>query len=93
MIFASPYRFEFENLGGILQEKRPQLVQRLTSTPTPSFPLAVIPYDASRLGKVLGWEKSDFKTFEETFLGAVDSLLELEETWKEQGHKVQVPNA
>jgi len=95
MIISSIYPFEYKRFLELVREKRPELAGRLTTSVVPDIDKAtlMIPFDAERVEKVLGFKRKDYTTFEDTMLDAVDSILALETDWIQKGYTIEVPQA
>jgi nucleoside-diphosphate-sugar epimerase len=91
IIYASPYGFDYAVTRDLIKEKRPELKERLITAESQNPGYDRLPYDFARVEEVLGTKKEELKTFEETILNTVDSLLELEKKWQAEGHLVKVP--
>jgi nucleoside-diphosphate-sugar epimerase len=91
LIFSSPYGFRYPAARDLIKEKRPELKERLIQAEPKDPGFDRIPFDFGRLEKVLGVKKEELKTFEETLLDTVDSLLELERKWEAEGLKIDIP--
>lgn len=90
-ILSSVYPFEYRQFLSLIKEKRPELSGRLTSSIVPDVENLLIPFDIERIEKVLGFKKEEYKTFEDTMLDAVDSILALEKEWVKKGYTIDVP--
>jgi hypothetical protein len=93
MLIASPYDFNFQGVVELIGAKRPELKNRLVTTKPPVFPSYKLPVDLKRVEDVLDVKVDSYKKWEETILDAVDSLIELEKTWKAKGYNVVIPKA
>lgn len=51
------------------------------------------PPDFKRLEAITGLKESEFVKWQDTLLDTVDALVSLEEQWKKDGHKVEIPLA
>jgi len=91
IIFSSPHGFEPKSALQYLVEKRPALKERLITAPAPDFGYDRLPIDFGRIEEVLSFRKEDFYSFEDTLLDTVDSILVLEDEWKNKGLEIQVP--
>ncbi|KAF8064906.1 hypothetical protein FPV67DRAFT_1653782 [Lyophyllum atratum] len=91
ILVASAHPFDLLAILKLLAEKRPKLKDRLTKKEPPAYPPDRMPIDFWRVEEVLGLKKEGFRTVEETVLGAIDSELEVEREWMQQGHRVDIP--
>ncbi|TFK44233.1 NAD-P-binding protein [Crucibulum laeve] len=90
IIFASPHGFVFKDAVKLIAEKRPQLKERLISRESLEYPFDRYEVDFERIKEVTGLQKSEFFTFEETFLDTIDSLVKAENEWKSKGFTVDI---
>ena len=93
IVMASPFENKFERILELIARKRPELASRLTTTAVPSYPVYKAPIDLQRVQDVVGIKIDSYKSWEDTFLDTIDSLVELEKQWKAAGHIVNVPKA
>jgi nucleoside-diphosphate-sugar epimerase len=91
IIYASLYGFNYAAARDLIKERRPELKERLLTVEPQNPGLDHIPYDFGRVEEVLGIKKEELKTFEETVIDTVDSLLELEKKWETEGHIINIP--
>lgn len=88
---ASPFENKFERILELIARKRPELAPRLTTKAVPSYPVYKAPIDLQRVQDIVGIKIDSYKSWEDTFLDTIDSLVELEKQWKAAGHIVNVP--
>jgi hypothetical protein len=75
----------------LLRQKRPALKGRIADdTGASKFP-KVSGVDCRAMEEVLGLDPKTLKTFEETVLDTVDSILILEKVWTDKGFEVKLP--
>ncbi|KAF5365219.1 hypothetical protein D9758_005449 [Tetrapyrgos nigripes] len=87
LAFASPNPSSWREALKYIAEERPKLKDRLTSPD--KVPVLEEHYvkgvEFERLEEVLGFKRSEFKTWKETVLESVDSFLKIEEGWRSRG--------
>ncbi|KIM83315.1 hypothetical protein PILCRDRAFT_440081 [Piloderma croceum F 1598] len=93
LLIASPYDSNFQGVVELIAAKRPELKNRLITSKPPVFPSYKLPVDLKRVEDVLDIKVDSYKKWEETILDAVDSLIELENTWKAKGYNIVIPKA
>jgi nucleoside-diphosphate-sugar epimerase len=87
VLFSSPHSFNYATLVDLIKKERPELTERLIAKPPPVQSYDKYTVDLDRAEEVLGFKKDSYTPFEKTFLESVDSVLELEKRWIEQGYK------
>ncbi|KAJ3712535.1 hypothetical protein DFJ43DRAFT_1106336 [Lentinula guzmanii] len=75
----------------VLNEKRPELKDRLTKTTPPEFPFKKLAYDSKRVEEICGLKPEDFVPVNDTFVESVDTLVALENQWKAAGYELPAP--
>lgn len=93
IVMASPFENRFEKIVELIAQKRPELKSRLTTKVAPSYPVYKAPIDLQRVQDVVSVKIDSYKSWEETFLDTIDSLLELEKRWEAAGHVIDIPKA
>ncbi|KAJ3831750.1 hypothetical protein F5878DRAFT_647374, partial [Lentinula raphanica] len=91
---SSPYDTVFADIITVIKvinEKRPELKDRLTKTTLPEFPFKKLAYDEKKVEVVCGMKSEDFVPVNDTFVDSIDTLIVLEEQWKLSGHKIEAP--
>jgi len=89
---AHPKPNDFRQAIEILATERPQLKERLPElSSAPEWPESSTKFDYERLEKFLGLKKDSFKSWNETVLDGVDSVLAVENSWKAKGLEVISP--
>ncbi|KAJ3710859.1 hypothetical protein C8R42DRAFT_690473 [Lentinula raphanica] len=88
---SSPHDTVFADIIKVINEKRPELKDRLTKTTPPEFPFKKLAYDGKKVEVVCGLKPEDFVPVNDTFVDSIDTLIVLEEQWKAAGHKVEAP--
>ncbi|KAJ3746957.1 hypothetical protein EV360DRAFT_76375 [Lentinula raphanica] len=91
---SSPYDTVFADIITVIKvinEKRPELKDRLTKTTLPEFPFKKLAYDEKKVEVVCGMKSEDFVPVNDTFVDSIDTLIVLEEQWKPSGHKIEAP--
>ncbi|KAJ4471367.1 hypothetical protein C8J55DRAFT_521493 [Lentinula edodes] len=91
IIISSPHDTVFADVIKAVNEKRPELKDRLTKTTPPEFPFKKLNYDSKKVEEVCGLKPEDFVPVNDTFIDSIDSLIGLEKQWKAAGHDVQAP--
>lgn len=91
LAFASPHSASWGQAVEYIAEKRPELRGRLITGTPPSRIPDRLPLDFKRIEEVLGMKISDFHSWEQTVLDAIDSLVQLEKIWTDRGHSVEIP--
>ncbi|KAJ3905185.1 hypothetical protein F5879DRAFT_1076943 [Lentinula edodes] len=91
IIISSPHDTVFADVIKAVNEKRPELKDRLTKTTPPEFPFKKLNYDSKKVEEVCGLKPEDFVSVNDTFIDSIDSLLGLEKQWKAAGHEIQAP--
>ncbi|KAF8198093.1 hypothetical protein BJ912DRAFT_57184 [Pholiota molesta] len=88
IITVSPHGLVERAILATIARERPQIAARLIAPPALGSEPKFDRYDAdfARVAEVVGMQKGDFHTTEQTFLDTIDSLLALEKAWKEQGY-------
>ena len=70
----------------IIKSARPELADRVTTVdPTAAdsgVDTRIVEWD--RLEKILGFKKNEDRSLDDTVLGAIDAVVDLEKTWKHQ---------
>ncbi|KIK69929.1 hypothetical protein GYMLUDRAFT_67186 [Collybiopsis luxurians FD-317 M1] len=90
---VSPYPASYSGAIYLLQGERPHLRERLADPGiAPSWECMDWPVDRQRLEDVIGLEVDSYKTWKETVLDTIDSLVKLEEGWKSKGLEIQRPD-
>ncbi|KJA25510.1 hypothetical protein HYPSUDRAFT_85257 [Hypholoma sublateritium FD-334 SS-4] len=95
ILIASPHVVVYKDLLDTIKKARPELSERLIQTPVPDFPISSLDLDYARIEEVLGIKRSDFHTLEQTYLDAIDAVLNVEREWKARGYlskEVPAPN-
>ncbi|KAF5365333.1 hypothetical protein D9758_005496 [Tetrapyrgos nigripes] len=95
LAIAAPYPTDWEEAVKYLSQERPELKERLVDfKKTPPIKSLKLPephpwelqgIEYGRLEEVLGMKKSQFKSWKESVLDTVDSLVKIEEGWKSRG--------
>jgi nucleoside-diphosphate-sugar epimerase len=93
ILIASPHDSNFQGVVELIAAKRPELKNRLLTSKPPAFPSYKMPVDLKRVENVLDIKIDSYKKWEETILDTVDSLIELENTWKAKGYNIVIPKA
>jgi hypothetical protein len=88
---ASPQNFNWEKVIEYIATQRPELKCRLADPSKATNTSAMGPPDFGRLEAVIGMKESEFVKWQDTVLDTVDALVGLEEQWKKDGHKVEIP--
>ncbi|KAJ4481088.1 hypothetical protein J3R30DRAFT_3681914 [Lentinula aciculospora] len=88
---SSPHDTVFADIIKAVNEKRPELKDRLTKTTPPEFPFKKLNYDSKRVEEVCGLKPEDFVPVNDTFIESIDTLVGLEKQWKAAGYEVQAP--
>ncbi|KAJ7641892.1 hypothetical protein FB45DRAFT_901283 [Roridomyces roridus] len=89
IILSSPTGWPLKKTLDFIGEQRPALKGRLTKEPLPApHPSDVLPFDLKRVEEVVGMEKADFHTTEQTILDSVDALVAVEDVWRKTGHEI-----
>ncbi|KAJ7592594.1 hypothetical protein C8J56DRAFT_928987 [Mycena floridula] len=74
-----------------ISEERPELRSRLAdSTLAPNY-TEIPKVERENLAEVVGVASDSYKTWKETVLDTIDSLVTLEKVWKEKGLKFEMP--
>ncbi|THU76584.1 NAD(P)-binding protein [Dendrothele bispora CBS 962.96] len=87
----SPYSNNTHDTLQILSSSRPELKTRLIDEKEAPNQLDGKPVEGIeywRLEEVIGFKKDEFRTWKETVLDTVDSLVRLEQSWKNKGFKL-----
>ncbi|SJK98814.1 uncharacterized protein ARMOST_02083 [Armillaria ostoyae] len=88
---CSPDESSYKDALDIIAKERPELKDRLADGKhAPEWPSYTLPVNWERLEYVLGLKADSFIPWKKTVLDAVDSLLRIEELWKEKGFEVPV---
>ncbi len=88
---CSPDESSYKDALDIIAKERPELKDRLADgSHAPEWPSYTLPVNWEKLEYVLGLKADSFIPWKKTVLDAVDSLLRIEELWKEKGFKVPV---
>ncbi|KAJ7701487.1 hypothetical protein B0H17DRAFT_1195272 [Mycena rosella] len=91
---GSPYPANFQDAIKYISDSRPELRERLADPSTaPVWPSHKLDIDFAPLEKAFGISLDSYKTWKETILDAVDTLIEVEKQWIIKGFKVEVPTA
>ncbi|KZP16503.1 NAD(P)-binding protein [Athelia psychrophila] len=88
LIVASPYDFSWKDGVSYIAEQRPELRSRLVADTSKAPDHANARFDLSRLEDVTGLKLDAFKTWQETILDTVDSLIALEKDWVSKGFAI-----
>ncbi|KAJ3781907.1 hypothetical protein GGU10DRAFT_365238 [Lentinula aff. detonsa] len=88
---SSPHDTVFADIIKVLNEKRPELKDRLTKTTPPEFPFKKLAYDSKRVEEICGLKPEDFVPVNDTFVESVDTLVALENQWKAAGYELPAP--
>lgn len=92
MPITSPYESDYREAIKYIAEERPELKDRLADpSKAPTWPLYKLELDLKKVEDVVGVDVDSYKTWKETILDAVDSLIALEDYWKSNGFNVEVP--
>ncbi|KIK68744.1 hypothetical protein GYMLUDRAFT_36240 [Collybiopsis luxurians FD-317 M1] len=91
-ILGAPEEHNWRKVIPHIKEARPALADRLCSPENaPIFPMQMTELD--RTEKYLGIKKGSYTSFRDSIVDAVDSILDIEAYWKEQGIKdLSLPN-
>ncbi|KAK0449835.1 uncharacterized protein EV420DRAFT_766693 [Desarmillaria tabescens] len=88
---VSPFQSSYKDALEIIAKERPELKDRLTdAAQAPEWPSYALPTDWRSIENVLGLKAESFIPWRETVLDTVDSLVRIENSWKEKGFKVPV---
>ncbi|KAK0203427.1 hypothetical protein DFS33DRAFT_1474538 [Desarmillaria ectypa] len=91
LAICSPHQSSYKDALDIIAKERPELKDRLADgSHAPEWPSYTLPLNWERLEDVLGLTTNSFIPWRKTVLDAVDSLLRVEELWKEKGFEVPV---
>ncbi|KAJ7572895.1 hypothetical protein C8J56DRAFT_358654 [Mycena floridula] len=93
LVISSLDPFDYAKALALIREKRPELAKRLTRVAVPNLDKStlVVPFDVQRVEDVVGFKKEDYAGIESTLLEAIDSILAIERSWVQQGHKINIP--
>lgn len=89
LIMSSPYENRWDAAIKFISETHPELKSRLITGTAPSFPFYKLPVNLQSVEAVTG--VNSYRTWKETVLDAVASLLELEREWLKEGYEVKIP--
>ncbi|CAK5283566.1 unnamed protein product [Mycena citricolor] len=87
ILLSSPHGKTWAQILEYIAENRPALKDRLMTVPPTPSTKGAMPMDWERVEQVLGMKVGDFHTLDETVLGAIDALLELEDRWRGAGYE------
>ncbi|KAF5386535.1 hypothetical protein D9757_005913 [Collybiopsis confluens] len=83
-LIGAPEGHNWQQAISHIKEARPALADRLCNPElAPIFPMQVT--DLDKTEKYLGIKKESYISFEDSIVDAVDSILDIEAYWKEQG--------
>ncbi|KAK0494516.1 hypothetical protein EDD18DRAFT_346067 [Armillaria luteobubalina] len=86
---VSPYESSFQEAIYIIGREKPELKDRLVdATRAPVYPSDTLPVNWDEIENILGLKRDSFVPWKKTVLDALDSLLRLENMWREKGLKV-----
>ncbi|KAJ3980226.1 hypothetical protein F5890DRAFT_1627893 [Lentinula detonsa] len=88
---SSPHNTVFADIVKFLNEKRPELKDRLTKTTPPEFPFKKLAYDSKRVEEILGLKPEHSVPADDTFIESVDTLVGLENQWEAAGYELTAP--
>lgn len=89
---ASPYDGNYKVAIQLLEKERPELKDRLVdASSAPVFASDKVPVDWKRVEEVTGVKVDSYRTWRETVLDTMDSLISLEKGWLSKGYKVEIP--
>ncbi|KAG7444637.1 NAD(P)-binding protein [Guyanagaster necrorhizus] len=81
-----PHECSYKAAIEIIARERPELKDRLADVRrAPEWSCNTLPLDWKRISEVIGMNRDSFFPWEKTVLDAVDSLLRIENLWKEKG--------
>lgn len=91
-ILGAPEDHDWKKVIAHVRASRPELADRLCSPKNaPMFPMQVTELD--RTEKYLGVKKGSYTSFGKCIVDTIDSILDIESYWKEQGiEDVSLPN-
>lgn len=90
-LVVSPHEASYSAFIKVIAENRPELRGRLADAGTaPSF---TFPTDLERKGleDVIGFKTGQYTSWTDTVLDTVDSIIALENLWKEKGYEIVQP--
>lgn len=89
---GSPYDCNYKEAVQFVADAHPELKDRLVDANTAhQFPIDKLPVDLKRVEDVTGVKVDSYRTWKETVLDTIDSLLVLEKGWISEGYKVEIP--
>ncbi|KAK0199413.1 hypothetical protein DFS33DRAFT_1376442 [Desarmillaria ectypa] len=87
---ACPYECSYKAAIETIARERPELKERLADArKVPERSSNTLPLDWQRIDQVIGIKPESFIPWEKTVLDSVDSILHIENVWKEKGFKVK----
>lgn len=91
-IIVTPEDGSYRNAVNFIAEERPHLKDRLVDVErVPTWPSHTKAVDRKRIEEVIGFKQDEYTTWKKTVIDSVDSLMKLEEFWRERGFEVVVP--
>lgn len=89
-LVVSPHTASFSDALKFIGNERPELRSRLADpSKAPSF-TSETPMVSEGLERVVGFHRDSYKSWKETILDTVDTLVALENSWKEKGYDVDL---
>ncbi|KAK0203425.1 hypothetical protein DFS33DRAFT_798977 [Desarmillaria ectypa] len=86
---VSPYESSFQEAIAVIARDRPELEGRLMdATRAPIYPSYTLSVNWDPIEDILGLKRDSFVPWKKTVLDAADSLVRMENLWKERGFKV-----